>query len=126
MDQKRLTDFEFIPLFKGFCEEYKIDFDLRLCNYYKGIILRCGTEIYDLECLDQNAPPIFPQYQSQDYIRSQMVQHFCLNITLGDRLKEVERDILTVHRQILEVKQRINENPMYVRCLYNAYRQSKD
>ena len=60
MDQKRLSDFDFIPMMKGFCEEYKIDFDLRLANYYKGLILRCGTEIYDLECLDQNAPPIFP------------------------------------------------------------------
>jgi hypothetical protein len=61
-----------MPLFKGLCEEYKIDFDLKLCSYYRGLIMRCGEEIYDLNCLDANMPPVFPQYRDVQFLQSSM------------------------------------------------------
>ena len=59
MQEKRLQDFNFMPLLKGLCEEYKIDFDIKLSMYYRSLILRCGAEIYDMQCLDTNMPPVY-------------------------------------------------------------------
>lgn len=66
-------DFHFdpLPLMRGICSEYKIDFDEKLTHYYVALTRRCGAEIYDLECLDQNAPPLYAQYRSRDYLQQQ-------------------------------------------------------
>lgn len=60
--ERRIRKYDFMPLLKGLCEEYKIDFDAKLANYYRSLILRCGEEIYDLNLLDANMPPVFPAY----------------------------------------------------------------
>jgi len=68
----RIRNFDFLPLFKGLADEYKIDFDLKLANYFKGLIIRCGEVIYDLDCLDTNMPPLFPTYEDRFYVQRQM------------------------------------------------------
>lgn len=60
IQEKRIEDFNFMPLLKGLCDEYKIDFDLKMAMYYRSLIIRCGTEIYDMQCLDTNMPPVYP------------------------------------------------------------------
>ena len=57
--ERRIMKFDFMPLFKAMQEEYKIDWDLKLASYFRSLIIRCGEVIYDLDCLDQNMPPIF-------------------------------------------------------------------
>ena len=86
-----------MPLFKGLADEYKIDFDLKLANYFKGLIIRCGEVIYDLDCLDANMPPLFHTYEDQLYVQRQMQNHYALNLVLQERIKETEIDCLGLH-----------------------------
>ena len=61
-------EFDPLPLMKLMCDEYKIDFDPRLAQYFVSLTIRCGTEIYDMDCLDQNAPPLYEKYRDRQYV----------------------------------------------------------
>ena len=94
--EKRIRSFDFIPLLKGLCEEYKIEFDKEMASYFRSLILRCGEVIYDLQCLDENLPPMSAQDSDLTMLQSKMRNQFALNLTLQERIKETETECLAI------------------------------
>lgn len=106
-------------------EEYKIEWDLKLAQYFRSLIIRCGETIYDLDCLDHNLPPISAQYSDSQFLMKQTQNQFALNLTLQDRIKEVETECLQLHHQAVTIRHQISNDPHYVRALFSAYKTSK-
>jgi len=84
-----------MQLLEKYHVEYKIEFDSNLARYFRSMLLRCGCELYDMECFEMNLPPMDRErygtsMQTEVYIMNQA----SLNITLQDALKEAEKDLL--------------------------------
>jgi hypothetical protein len=54
-----------------------------------------------------------------------MKNQFALNLTLQERIKEIEVECLGLHQQITIMKFKISEDPMYVRALYSAFKKAR-
>ena len=114
---------DFMALFEKMHQEYRMDFDSKLARYFHGLILSKDCEIYDIKCFDANIPPInSDKYSSEDYIQNCIVNHLALNITLQDQLREQEKEILRLNKEVLVLKYQIDNDPDYVRNLYKAYK----
>lgn len=76
-----------------------------MANYFRGLMLSKGCEIYDVKCFDANMPPINSEkYQNEEFTKNCIVNHLSLNVILQEQLKEQEKAVLELHRKILVVK----------------------
>ena len=117
---------DFLALFEKMHQEYRMDYDAKLARYFHGLILSKDCEIYDMKCFDANIPPInSDKYSSEEYVQNCIVNHLALNITLQDQLREQEKELLSLNKEVLVLKQQIENDPDYVRNLYKAYKMAR-
>lgn len=115
----------FLPLFQAFLEDYKIEFDLDFALSFSTLMQKVGSDLYDLQCLDSNLPAPHSHYLQKEWLQKQIQQHFALNLTLQDRLQDIEQECLQLNEQITRLQSLISNDPHYTRALFQAFKHSR-
>lgn len=123
ISERSVKQFDFMPLFQSFHKEYRIDFDLNIAKFFRALIISNGCEIYDERCFIANMPPMDQKkFQNVEFLQEQIIAHSALNLTLQERLHELETEIIDINKKCLTIKYEIENDPEYTRNLYQAWK----
>jgi hypothetical protein len=98
-----------------------------MAKYFRALIISNGCEIYDEQCFIANMPPMdLKKFRNAEFLQEQIISHSALNLTLQERLHELESEIIDIHRKCLIIKYEIENDPEYTRNLYQAWKAMKE
>lgn len=90
-----------------------------MAKFFRALIISNGCEIYDEQCFIANMPPMdLKKFRNIEFLQEQIIAHSALNLTLQERLHELESEIININRHCLVIKYEIENDPEYTRNLY--------